>query len=104
MPEYEKAEVIHIFMKKEIDYRNWEVLIVSFDGWLRAFLVSQTDGYKLHSSFRFPGGVGAVAYSEPHNTLYVAGVPHRAIKVKVYSEMSHCMTINYWVLFITIVT
>ncbi|XP_072947377.1 NBAS subunit of NRZ tethering complex-like isoform X1 [Epargyreus clarus] len=74
------AAIIFMPLRVKDPKWNWEVLVVSFDGWLRAFLVSQTDGYKLHSSFRFPGGVGAATYCEPHNTLYVAGVPHRAMK------------------------
>ncbi|XP_052739623.1 NBAS subunit of NRZ tethering complex [Bicyclus anynana] len=54
---------------------NWEVLVVTYDGKLRGYLVSQTEGFKLHHSFLFPGGVAAAAYCEPHATLYVAGVP-----------------------------
>ncbi|CAG4950476.1 unnamed protein product [Parnassius apollo] len=59
--------------------RNWEVLVVTFDGRLRGYVVSQTDGYKLRHSFRFPGGVAALAYCPSHDALYVAGVP-RGIK------------------------
>ncbi|PZC73232.1 hypothetical protein B5X24_HaOG209879 [Helicoverpa armigera] len=59
---------------------NWEVLVVTYDGKLRGFLVSQTDGCKLHHSFRFPGGVAALKYCEPHATLYVAGVPRGSAK------------------------
>ncbi|XP_045779272.1 neuroblastoma-amplified sequence-like isoform X2 [Maniola jurtina] len=59
---------------------NWEVLVVTYDGKLRGYLVSVTEGCKLHHSFRFPGGVAAASYCEPHATLYVAGVPRAPYK------------------------
>lgn len=55
--------------------RNCEVLVVTFDGRLRGYVVSQTEGFKLRHSFRFPAGVAALAYCPPHDALYVAGVP-----------------------------
>lgn len=61
--------------------RNWEVLIVTYEGKLRGYLVSQTDGFKLHHKFHLDGGVGALAYSASHSLLYVAGLPRSSIKV-----------------------
>ncbi|XP_037298727.1 neuroblastoma-amplified sequence isoform X2 [Manduca sexta] len=59
---------------------NWEVVVVTFDGKLRGYLVSQTEGCKLHHTFRFAGGVSALAYSACHQTLYVAGLPRGKAK------------------------
>lgn len=68
-------------------YRNWEVLIVTYDGKLRGYLVSQTEGFKIHHTFKFSGGVSAVAYSDRHSTLYVAGVPRGSGKVSfIFTE------------------
>ncbi|KAF9794283.1 hypothetical protein SFRURICE_015003, partial [Spodoptera frugiperda] len=66
--------------------RNWEVVVVTFDGRLRGFLVSQTDACKLHHSFRFPGAVAALRYCAPHSTLYVAGVPRGPAKKGISSR------------------
>lgn len=59
--------------------------MVTYDGKLRGYLVSQTEGFKLHHTFRFgsAGGVSSVAYCEAHSTLYVAGVPHTGSKVAI---------------------
>lgn len=74
------AEIIFMPLRvKDIKW-NWEVLIITYDGKLRGFLISQTDGFKLHHSFNFNGGVGAVAYSAANSLLYVAGVPRPGIK------------------------
>lgn len=54
---------------------------MTYDGKLRGYLVSQTEGYKLHHTFHFPGGVAAACYCEPHATLYIAGVPRAPHKV-----------------------
>lgn len=59
------------------------MLIVTYDGKLRGFLVSQTDGFKLHHTFRFDGGVSALSYDATHYLLYVAGVPRPASSNKV---------------------
>lgn len=58
---------------------------MTYDGKLRGYLVSQTDGYKLHHTFQFPGGVSAACYCEPHSTLYIAGVPRTPYKVVIIS-------------------
>lgn len=74
------ADIIFMPLRVKDTKWNWEVLVVTYDGKLRGFLVSQTDGCKLHHSFRFPGGVAALKYCEPHATLYVAGVPRGSAK------------------------
>ncbi|KAI5631323.1 secretory pathway protein sec39 domain-containing protein [Phthorimaea operculella] len=76
------ADIIFMPLRVKDNKWNWEVLVVTYDGKLRGYLVSQTDGYKLHHTFRFSsaGGVAAMTYCEPHSTLYVCGVPHVACK------------------------
>ncbi|KAJ8735252.1 hypothetical protein PYW07_006872 [Mythimna separata] len=74
------ADIIFMPLRAKDTKWNWEVLVVTYDGKLRGFLVSQTDGCKLHHSFRFAGGVAAIKYCEPHSTLYVAGVPRGSAK------------------------
>lgn len=74
------ADIIFMPLRVKDNKWNWEVLVVTYDGKLRGYLVSQTEGYKLHHSFRFPGGVAAVSYCAPHSTLYVAGLPRGAGK------------------------
>ncbi|XP_062524518.1 NBAS subunit of NRZ tethering complex [Bombyx mori] len=69
------ADVIFMPLRVKDTKWNWEVLIVTYDGKLRGYLVSQTEGFKIHHTFKFSGGVSAVAYSDRHSTLYVAGVP-----------------------------
>ncbi|XP_075977524.1 NBAS subunit of NRZ tethering complex-like [Anticarsia gemmatalis] len=69
------ADIIFMPLRVKDTKWNWEVLVVTYGGKLRGYLVSQTDGFKLHHTFRFAGGVAAVAYCEAHATLYVAGVP-----------------------------
>ncbi|XP_028160946.1 neuroblastoma-amplified sequence-like [Ostrinia furnacalis] len=69
------ADVIFMPLRVKDNKWSWEVLVVTYDGRLRGYLVSQTDGFKLHHTFRFAGGVGAVTYCALHSTLYVAGLP-----------------------------
>lgn len=69
------ADIIFMPLRVKDTKWNWEVLVVTYSGKLRGYLVSQTDGYKLHHTFRFAGGVAALTYCEAHSTLYVAGVP-----------------------------
>ncbi|CAH0724513.1 unnamed protein product, partial [Brenthis ino] len=69
------SEIIFIPLRVKDTKWNWEVLVVTYDGKLRGYLVSQTDGFKLHHTFHFSGGVAAACYCEPHATLYIAGVP-----------------------------
>ncbi|CAK1601604.1 unnamed protein product [Parnassius mnemosyne] len=71
------SDIIFMPLRVKDTKWNWEVLVVTFDGRLRGYVVSQTDGYKLRHSFRFPGGVAALAYCPSHDALYVAGVPRR---------------------------
>ncbi|XP_026731752.1 neuroblastoma-amplified sequence-like isoform X2 [Trichoplusia ni] len=74
------ADIIFMPLRVKDTKWNWEVLVVTYDGKLRGYLVSQTDGCKLHHSFRFAGGVAALKYCAPHATLYVAGVPTGSAK------------------------
>ncbi|KAI8438011.1 hypothetical protein MSG28_010669, partial [Choristoneura fumiferana] len=74
------ADIIFMPLRVKDNKWNWEVLVVTCDGKLRGYLVSATDGCKLHHSFRFAGGVGAIAYCAPHATLYVCGLPRTSIK------------------------
>ncbi|KAM3960846.1 LOW QUALITY PROTEIN: NBAS subunit of NRZ tethering complex [Aphomia sociella] len=74
------ADIIFMPLRVKDNKWNLEVLVVTYDGKLRGYLVSQTDGCKLHHTFRFAGGVGAVVYAAPHSTLYVAGLPRGAGK------------------------
>ncbi|KAL0901958.1 hypothetical protein ABMA27_007101 [Loxostege sticticalis] len=69
------ADIIFMPLRVKDNKWNWEVLVVTYDGRLRGYLVSQTDGFKLHHSFRFAGGVAALAHCPRHHTLYVAGLP-----------------------------
>ncbi|VVD02485.1 unnamed protein product [Leptidea sinapis] len=69
------AEIIFMPLRVKDTKWSWEVLIITYDGKLRGYLVSQTEGCKLHHTFSFTGGVSAAAYCAPHATLYVAGVP-----------------------------
>ncbi|KAJ2940705.1 hypothetical protein O0L34_g14815 [Tuta absoluta] len=82
------ADIIFMPLRVKDNKWNWEVLVVTYDGKLRGYLVSQTDGYKLHHTFRFSsaGGVAAMTYCEPHSTLYVCGVPHVACKVTTTTD------------------
>nr|XP_026492571.1 neuroblastoma-amplified sequence-like [Vanessa tameamea] len=72
------SDIIFMPLRVKDTKWNWEVLVVTYDGKLRGYLVSQTEGYKLHHVFQFSGGVAAAVYCEPHNTLYVAGLPRPA--------------------------
>ncbi|CAH1639382.1 unnamed protein product [Spodoptera littoralis] len=74
------ADIIFMPLRVKDTKWNWEVLVVTYDGRLRGFLVSQTDACKLHHSFRFPAGVAALRYCESHSTMYVAGVPRGPAK------------------------
>ncbi|XP_048489086.1 NBAS subunit of NRZ tethering complex isoform X2 [Plutella xylostella] len=74
------ADIIFMPLRVKDNKWNWEVLIVTYDGALRAFLVSATEGCSLQHTFRFAGGVAAVAHSAAHDTLYVAGVPRGSCK------------------------
>ncbi|XP_026319557.1 neuroblastoma-amplified sequence-like [Hyposmocoma kahamanoa] len=76
------ADIIFMPLRVKDTKWNWEVLVVTYDGKLRGYLVSQTDGFKLHHTFRFggAGGVSSMTYCEAHSTLYVAGVPHSGSK------------------------
>ncbi|KAJ8736660.1 hypothetical protein PYW08_007316 [Mythimna loreyi] len=74
------ADIIFMPLRVKDSKWNWEVLVVTYDGKLRGYLVSQTDGCKLHHTFRFAGGVAVIRYCEPHSTLYVAGVPRGSAK------------------------
>ncbi|XP_013176850.1 PREDICTED: neuroblastoma-amplified sequence-like [Papilio xuthus] len=69
------SDIIFMPLRVKDTKWNWEVLVVTFDGRLRGYVVSQTEGFKLRHSFRFPAGVAALAYCPPHDALYVAGVP-----------------------------
>lgn len=69
------ANIIFMPLRVKDNKWNWEVLVVTYDGKLRGYLVSQTDGFKLHHTFKFAGGISAVAYCQAHSILYVAGVP-----------------------------
>ncbi|GBP44593.1 Neuroblastoma-amplified sequence [Eumeta japonica] len=79
------AEIIFMPLRVKDNKWNWEVLIITYDGKLRGFLISHTDGFKLHHTFSFVGGVGAVTYSPEHNLLYIAGVPRTYSKDKTSS-------------------
>lgn len=57
------------------------MVLLTYDGQLRGYLVSLTEGYQLQHQFRFAGGVSAAAYSEQHSLLYVAGLPRITHKV-----------------------
>ncbi|CAB3239577.1 unnamed protein product [Arctia plantaginis] len=69
------ANIIFMPLRVKDTKWNWEVLVVTYSGKLRGYIVSQTDGCKLHHTFRFAGGVAAIVYCAAHSTLYVAGVP-----------------------------
>ncbi|CAH2102970.1 unnamed protein product [Euphydryas editha] len=69
------SDIIFMPLRVKDTKWNWEVVVVTFDGRLRGYLVSQTEGFKLHHAFQFAGGVAAACYCEPHASLYVAGVP-----------------------------
>ncbi|XP_068626445.1 NBAS subunit of NRZ tethering complex-like isoform X2 [Battus philenor] len=73
------SDIIFMPLRVKDTKWNWEVLVVTYDGRLRGYVVSQTEGCKLRHSFRFPAGVAALAYCQPHDALYVAGVP-RGVK------------------------
>ncbi|KAL4713846.1 hypothetical protein ACJJTC_015500, partial [Scirpophaga incertulas] len=68
------ADIIFLPLRVKDTKWNWEVLVTTYDGKLRGYLVSQT-GFTLHHTFRFPGGVSSVCYCPSHSNLYVAGVP-----------------------------
>ncbi|XP_045511446.1 neuroblastoma-amplified sequence-like isoform X1 [Colias croceus] len=87
------SEIIFMPLRVKDTKWSWEVLVITYDGKLRGFLVSQTEGYKLHHTFQFAGGVSAAAYCGPHGTLYVAGVPQA-----VYKEASSplCAGLTAW--------
>ncbi|KAJ0182797.1 hypothetical protein K1T71_002166 [Dendrolimus kikuchii] len=85
------ADIIFMPLRVKDNKWNWEVLVVTYDGKLRGYLVSQTDGFKLHHAFKFAGGVSAVAYCQAHSTLYVAGVP-RGVAKDPSSPLSAGMT------------
>ncbi|XP_059058366.1 NBAS subunit of NRZ tethering complex-like [Achroia grisella] len=74
------ADIIFMPLRVKDNKWNWEVLVVTYDGRLRGYVVSQTEGCKLHHTFRFAGGVSAVLYAAPHSTLYVAGLPRSGAK------------------------
>ncbi|XP_060808469.1 NBAS subunit of NRZ tethering complex [Amyelois transitella] len=54
---------------------NWEVIVVTYDGNIRGYVVSQTEGCKLRHTFPAPGGASAVAYCPHFSMLLHAGVP-----------------------------
>ncbi|RVE47807.1 hypothetical protein evm_007562 [Chilo suppressalis] len=74
------ADIIFMPLRTKDTKWNWEVLIVTYDGKLRGYLVSQTEGFKLHHSFCFAGGTAALSYCSPHSMLLVAGVPRSSSK------------------------
>ncbi|XP_049879831.1 NBAS subunit of NRZ tethering complex-like isoform X2 [Pectinophora gossypiella] len=75
------ADIIFMPLRVKNNKWNWEVLVVTYDGKLRGYLVSQTEGFKLQHERRLhAGGVAAVAYCQPHGTLYVCGPPYANAK------------------------
>ncbi|XP_050344688.1 NBAS subunit of NRZ tethering complex-like [Nymphalis io] len=86
------SDIIFMPLRVKDTKWNWEVLVVTYDGKLRGYLVSQTDGYKLHHVFQFSGGVAAAVYCEPHNSLYVAGLPRPAREQELESAAGAGLT------------
>ncbi|CAK1544389.1 unnamed protein product [Leptosia nina] len=82
------SEIIFMPLRVKDTKWNWEVLVITYDGKLRCFIVSQTEGFKLHHTFLFPGGVSAAAYCVPHSILYIAGVPQVDYKKDASSPLS----------------
>ncbi|CAG9580984.1 unnamed protein product [Danaus chrysippus] len=74
------SDIIFMPLRVKDTKWNWEVLVITFDGRLRGYLVSASEGFKLHHSFSFPGGVAAAVYCAAHGVLYVAGPPAPARK------------------------
>ncbi|XP_045524130.1 neuroblastoma-amplified sequence-like isoform X2 [Pieris brassicae] len=87
------SEIIFMPLRVKDTKWNWEVLVITYDGKLRGFLVSQTEGFKLHHTFHFTGGVSAAAYCAPHGILYVAGVPQAVYKD---DSSSLCAGLSAW--------
>ncbi|XP_063549140.1 NBAS subunit of NRZ tethering complex-like [Cydia strobilella] len=73
------ADIIFMPLRVKDNKWNWEVLVVTYDGRIRGFLIS-VEGCELHHSFSFPGGAGTVVPCSTHSTLLVAGLPRAAVK------------------------
>ncbi|XP_063617124.1 NBAS subunit of NRZ tethering complex-like [Cydia splendana] len=73
------ADIIFMPLRVKDNKWNWEVLVVTYDGRIRGFLIS-VEGCELHHSFSFPGGAGTVVHCSTHATLLVAGLPRAAVK------------------------
>ncbi|XP_063357979.1 NBAS subunit of NRZ tethering complex-like [Cydia amplana] len=73
------ADIIFMPLRVKDNKWNWEVLVVTYDGRIRGFLIS-VEGCELHHSFSFPGGAGAVVPCSARATLLLAGLPRAAVK------------------------
>ncbi|PSN37576.1 Neuroblastoma-amplified sequence [Blattella germanica] len=93
----------HFMIFLEVTFSTYiqsaELVIIDYQGELRCYLVSPTDGYQESHNFSFsqhyPHGITAVSYHPAHNMLFLAG-PSSLKHLDVLKNLGSSLGLSAW--------